>query len=744
VLVVAVGTGPAAAASVGAAQGSASPAVLVCGEGAAVTRPASVILACADDGELAENLVWSSWTASQATATGTVTWKACATKCVDGKQWKNASAQVTLTDPVRQKGKGTLFTRLSLNVTGATPPGFQRKVTFSEAPLPAAVVSPRLAPRSLLRPALRAAPSGSLGYAQIEGFWIIAGGPNGSAGSYSQAQVAAAITGAESSFLPGIIQPGVDYCGGGADKAGWGLWQITCGNSVSQFGTDFQLLDPWNNAEAAVSKCKGDASAGLNCFDPWTTWLTGAYAQFLQHTAADTNLTDPGEYVQINSTPPGTPSSPAPDPGSTSGPPMPGGAPTAAYSGSVKYLLQEQAVTFNASASKPGTGGKIASYAWNFGDGTTASGAVVSHQFDTSAQVTVTVTVNDTDGKHSSASRSYFVLPSDNSASNYMVGTQNQEHMFYESSAGALEQDWWNTRQWSTQPLAGSPHADPVTLNWAGQEHVFDVGAGGVIEQDTWNGKAWVHQTLPGKAAPGSQLGGTDYITPGGVLEQHLFFAGSNGSLQQTWWNSKEWLNQNIPGTPAAGSPIVSSLYINGAGTLEQHVFFIGAGDTLQQTWWNAKTWSNQTLPGKPMAGQNALATSDFMNGSTLQVHVFLIGPGDTLQQTWWNGRTWTNQTLPGSPVLSGGLVTSDFSGQQHVFLTGSGNTLQQSTWNGASWVLQTLPGTAVRVLGTNDYATAGQQQHVFFEGNSGLLNQSWWNGKVWSTQALPGPSVAS
>ena len=46
----------------------------------------------------------------------------------------------------------------------------------------------------------------------------------------------------------------VAICGSGSDRAGWGLWQITCGNSVPQYGTDFQILDPWNNAEAAVAK----------------------------------------------------------------------------------------------------------------------------------------------------------------------------------------------------------------------------------------------------------------------------------------------------------------------------------------------------------------------------------------------------------------------------------------------------------------------------------------------------------
>jgi hypothetical protein len=215
-----------------------------------------------------------------------------------------------------------VFTRLQLHVTGATPRGFMRNLAFDEAP----VTTPAPGPQTRRAP-VPSAPSGTLGYAEIEGYWLYAGGPNGSGGGgYTQAQVAAAITGAESSFLPGVIQPDVDYCGSGSDRAGWGLWQITCGNSVPQYGTDFQVLDPWNNAEEAVYKCDQDVAAGYNCFTPWATWTSGAYEQFLQNTGADMSISDPGQYTQVNSTPPGTPSSPAPDPGSTYGPPMPNAA----------------------------------------------------------------------------------------------------------------------------------------------------------------------------------------------------------------------------------------------------------------------------------------------------------------------------------------------------------------------------------------------------------------------------------
>jgi PKD repeat protein len=754
-LAVAVGSATAASASVvqaqrGTAPGQSTTAVQNCGEGAALIRPASLILTCADDGELATHLVWSSWTASQASATGTVTWKNCVTMCADATKWNATSADITLTDPVDEPGQGMLFTSLTLNVTGATPAGFQRTLAVSEAPVPASLLAPAPAQATIPAPGEgtvpAAAPSGTLSYSKIEGYWLIAGGPDATitipgVGTNTQAQIAAAITGAESSFLPGVIQPGVDYCGAGSDRAGWGLWQITCGNSVPKYGRNFQVLDPWNNAEAAVSKCKGDEASGLNCFAPWATWASGAYTHFLNHDAADKKIGDPGEYKQINATPPGTPSRPKADPGGKYGPPMPGTSPPkAAFSASSGFLLQEQPVTFSSSGSKAGAGSTIKSYSWNFGDGTSASGSAPGHIYVTSATMTVTLTVTDANGLHSSVSHSYFVLPSDSSAGNYVESGTTQEHLFYDTSAGALDQTWWTTK-WANQALAGSPVTDPITLNYGTQQHVFYIASGGKIEQDTWTGSSWVQQTLPGTAASGSALGGTDYAS-GSTVSQHVFFTGSNGSLQQTYWNGKTWTNQNLPGKPEAGSPIVSSLYVS-SGHLQQHVFFIGAGNTLQQTWYGGASWANQTLPGTPEAGQNSLATSDYVNNGHVQQHVFFIAAGGTLQQTFWTGTTWANQTLPGSPVLTGGLVTSDFETQQHIFWVGSGGTLWQTWYGGKSWADQKLPGTASRVLGTNDYPYSGKQQHLFFASASGELEQTWWGGKSWANQALPGAAVA-
>jgi len=91
-------------------------------------------------------------------------------------------------------------------------------------------------------------------FAQLEGFWINAGG------SRTLAPTMAAIAMAESSGN-NVVQQGQPY-----STTGWGLWQITPGNSEPSIGTNQQLLNPATNAQAAVAKYN---QQGLGA---WTTW----------------------------------------------------------------------------------------------------------------------------------------------------------------------------------------------------------------------------------------------------------------------------------------------------------------------------------------------------------------------------------------------------------------------------------------------------------------------------------------
>lgn len=96
--------------------------------------------------------------------------------------------------------------------------------------------------------------SGTMSAAQVMAAWIKAGGPP------NVAKTMAGIAMAESGDQPGIVQKGQPY-----STTGWGLWQITPGNSEPKAGTDNALLDPVNNAKAALMKYQG---AG-NTLRPW-------------------------------------------------------------------------------------------------------------------------------------------------------------------------------------------------------------------------------------------------------------------------------------------------------------------------------------------------------------------------------------------------------------------------------------------------------------------------------------------
>lgn len=79
--------------------------------------------------------------------------------------------------------------------------------------------------------------------------------------------------------------------------------------------------------------------------------------------------------------------------GGDGGAPAPNAAPSAAFSATPSALT----AVFNATASSDADG-TVASYAWNFGDGTTGTGATASHDYTAAGTYQVTLTVTDDDG----------------------------------------------------------------------------------------------------------------------------------------------------------------------------------------------------------------------------------------------------------------------------------------------------------------------------------------------------------
>lgn len=88
--------------------------------------------------------------------------------------------------------------------------------------------------------------------------------------------------------------------------------------------------------------------------------------------------------------------------------------PTAAFVTSPTTVRANQQVNFNASSSRPSPGSTIASYTWDFGDGSplvTTGSAVTAHTYTAAGTYTVTLVVTDQTGKRGVLSQTLQVQP---------------------------------------------------------------------------------------------------------------------------------------------------------------------------------------------------------------------------------------------------------------------------------------------------------------------------------------------
>jgi hypothetical protein len=84
-------------------------------------EPAEIVLACADYGALLAGLHWTSWTATSATAVGTLEYNDCAPSCAAGHRHNIPGTRVTLTVPVQRSGGQLLWSRVQ---ESPQPPGY--------------------------------------------------------------------------------------------------------------------------------------------------------------------------------------------------------------------------------------------------------------------------------------------------------------------------------------------------------------------------------------------------------------------------------------------------------------------------------------------------------------------------------------------------------------------------------------------------------------------------------------------
>ena len=100
---------------------------------------------------------------------------------------------------------------------------------------------------------------------------------------------------------------------------------------------------------------------------------------------------------------------------------IPNQPPKASFTFSPKNPLVNEEITFDASASTD-PDGSIVSYEWDFGDGNTGSGKIVTHSYPSAGDYTVTLTVTDDKGAKDTTTREIKVTQPLSAGFDYPVG----------------------------------------------------------------------------------------------------------------------------------------------------------------------------------------------------------------------------------------------------------------------------------------------------------------------------------
>lgn len=165
--------------------------------------------------------------------------------------------------------------------------------------------------------------------------------------------------------------------------------EITVGGVVSDFGTlSARTLVTGNDGRATVTFTAPPA--------PLVDTDTNLRVS-IRVTPSGTNFADAEpRFVDIRLVPPGVIIGTGPSPSFTFTPDSP---------------AIRTNVVFDATASTAPSNATIASYSWDFGDGGTGSGRIVTHEFRTPNTFSVTLTVTDSNGLSASTSRSITISP---------------------------------------------------------------------------------------------------------------------------------------------------------------------------------------------------------------------------------------------------------------------------------------------------------------------------------------------
>ncbi|MFD1686725.1 malectin domain-containing carbohydrate-binding protein [Halobellus litoreus] len=178
-------------------------------------------------------------------------------------------------------------------------------------------------------------------------------------------------------------------------------------------------------------------------------------------------------------------------------------SPSAAFTASPSDPATGEQVSFDASGSTD-SDGSIASYEWNFGDGTTASGASPSHTYESAGTYTVTLTVTDDDGATATATQQVTVSAPQTQQVVYRLNAGD-------SSITAVDDgpDWENDTEYLQ---AAGQQSTPETwgANYSIGEEVPDSTPDAIFESERWTEAGPIDYDIP--------------VTAGETYEVRLYF----------------------------------------------------------------------------------------------------------------------------------------------------------------------------------------------------------------------------